>query len=75
MLDNITAARPYAKAVFETAQLDSSQAAWSEVLNYLSSMLFRKNLLYFIMAIYISFAIPKDSTPITILEIDILDKL
>jgi F-type H+-transporting ATPase subunit delta len=38
MSDNITAARPYAKAVFETAQEDSSQTAWSEVLAFLSSV-------------------------------------
>ena len=38
MSDNITAARPYAKAVFETAQADSSQTAWSEVLGFLSSV-------------------------------------
>jgi len=38
MSDNITAARPYAKAVFETAQLDSSQTAWSEILGFLSSV-------------------------------------
>jgi len=38
MSDNITAARPYAKAVFETAQADSSQTAWSEVLSFLSSV-------------------------------------
>ena len=35
MSDNITAARPYARAVFEKAQQDSSQQAWSEALQLL----------------------------------------
>lgn len=35
MSDNITAARPYARAVFEQAQGDSSQQSWSEVLQLL----------------------------------------
>ena len=38
MSDNTTAARPYARAVFETAQGDSSQAAWSELLAFLSQV-------------------------------------
>ena len=38
MSDNTTAARPYAKAVFETAQAESSQASWSEVLALLASV-------------------------------------
>ena len=38
MSDNTTAARPYARAVFETAQADSSQAKWSEVLAFISSL-------------------------------------
>ena len=37
MSDNTTAARPYARAVFETAKGDSTQAAWSELLAFLSS--------------------------------------
>jgi F-type H+-transporting ATPase subunit delta len=35
MSDNITAARPYARAVFETAQSDSSQQSWSDALQLL----------------------------------------
>jgi len=35
MSDNITAARPYARAVFEKAQQDSSQQTWSEALQLL----------------------------------------
>lgn len=38
MSDNTTAARPYARAVFETAQADSSQASWSDVLALLTSV-------------------------------------
>ena len=38
MSDNTTAARPYARAVFETAQGDSSQANWSELLVFMSSV-------------------------------------
>ncbi len=37
MSDNTTAARPYARAVFETAQGASTQAEWSELLAFLSS--------------------------------------
>ncbi|MCW9012553.1 MAG: F0F1 ATP synthase subunit delta [Gammaproteobacteria bacterium] len=39
MSDLITAARPYAKAVFETAKGDSAEANWSEVLEFLSSVI------------------------------------
>ena len=35
MSDNITAARPYARAVFEKAQTESSQQSWSEALQLL----------------------------------------
>lgn len=38
MSDNTTAARPYAHAVFEIAQADSSQARWSELLSFLTSV-------------------------------------
>jgi len=38
MSDNTTVARPYAQAVFDTAQGDSSQAKWSELLSFLSSV-------------------------------------
>jgi len=38
MSDNTTAARPYAQAVFETAQADSSQLKWSELLSFLTSV-------------------------------------
>lgn len=38
MSDNTTAARPYARAVFEASQGDSSQAEWSELLSFLSSV-------------------------------------
>ena len=38
MSDNITAARPYARAVFEKAQADSSQQAWSDALEILSGI-------------------------------------
>ncbi|MCW8956091.1 MAG: F0F1 ATP synthase subunit delta [Gammaproteobacteria bacterium] len=38
MSDNTTAARPYARAVFESAQGDSSLAKWSELLSFLSSV-------------------------------------
>jgi len=38
MSDNTTAARPYARAVFETAQGDSSQAKWSELLVFLTGV-------------------------------------
>jgi F-type H+-transporting ATPase subunit delta len=38
MSDNTTAARPYARAVFETARADSSQAAWSEALALLAEL-------------------------------------
>lgn len=39
MSDNTTAARPYARAVFETARADSSQAAWSDMLALLSALM------------------------------------
>jgi F-type H+-transporting ATPase subunit delta len=39
MSDNTTAARPYARAVFETAQGDSSLASWSELLAFLSELI------------------------------------
>lgn len=38
MSDNITAARPYARAVFEKAQQDSSQQSWTEVLQLLTEV-------------------------------------
>ncbi|TNF37164.1 MAG: F0F1 ATP synthase subunit delta [Gammaproteobacteria bacterium] len=38
MSDNTTAARPYARAVFETAQAESAQAAWTDVLAMLTSV-------------------------------------
>lgn len=44
MSENITAARPYAKAVFETAQADSSQTAWSEVLGFLASVVTQEDM-------------------------------
>ncbi|MFW2371714.1 MAG: F0F1 ATP synthase subunit delta [Gammaproteobacteria bacterium] len=39
MSDNTTAARPYARAVFEAAQGDSSQVKWSELLSFMSSVI------------------------------------
>lgn len=44
MSDFITAARPYAKAVFETAQAGSSLAAWSEALALLAAVIVDKDL-------------------------------
>ena len=38
MSENTTAARPYAKAVFEIAQTESKQAEWSEVLALLTEV-------------------------------------
>jgi len=38
MSENITAARPYAKAAFEVAQAESKQAQWSEALQYLEAI-------------------------------------
>ena len=39
MSDFTTAARPYAKAVFETARGDSSETSWSEVLEFMSAVI------------------------------------
>jgi F-type H+-transporting ATPase subunit delta len=44
MSDFITAARPYAKAVFETAQAGSSLAEWSEALSLLAVVIADKDL-------------------------------
>ena len=44
MSDNITAARPYARAVFEKAQEDSSQQAWSEALQLLVEVVANKDM-------------------------------
>ena len=44
MSDNITAARPYARAVFETAQQDSSQQAWSDALQLLVEVVANKDM-------------------------------
>jgi F-type H+-transporting ATPase subunit delta len=44
MSDFITAARPYAKADFETAQAGSSLAAWSEALALLAAVIADKDL-------------------------------
>lgn len=38
MSDNVTAARPYARAVFEQAQADSSQGKWSEALGLMAAV-------------------------------------
>lgn len=38
MSDLITAARPYARAVFELAQSESAQAAWSDALMLMSAL-------------------------------------
>lgn len=44
MSDNITAARPYARAVFETAQAESSQATWSEQLALMSEVVINSDM-------------------------------
>jgi len=44
MSDNITAARPYARAVFEQAQGDASLQSWTEVLQLLVEVVTHKDM-------------------------------
>jgi len=44
MSDNTTAARPYAKAIFEIAQADAKQPEWSDVLALLTEVVNNKDM-------------------------------
>lgn len=44
MSENTTAARPYAKAVFEIAQAESKQAEWSDALELLTEVVINEDM-------------------------------